>query len=242
MWAKEMTSPALRRSRKSLMRLRDMKKGKKAIIICNGPSLKSVDLNQFVGSEVETFGLNKINLLFEDHDFRPTYLVCINRYVMEQNAEFFNRTDIPVFIDSRHADLVSGSHVTYLNSLPIRGFFGKDVSRGYCQGFTVTYAAMQLAYHMGFSDVGLIGCDHYFQDKGTPNSVVESKSDDLNHFHPNYFGKGMKWQLPDILGSEFHYQIARDEYIKGGRNLFNCTEASHLELLERLSLSDFYER
>ena len=239
LWIKALTSPAFHRSARALGKLKDSKRGKKAIILCNGPSLKNVDLNQLLREDVETFGLNKINLLFEDTRFRPTYLVCINRFVVEQNAEYFKQTNIPLFVDSRHVGLLDGSQAIPLRSLPMRGFFGRDVSKGYCQGFTVTYAAMQLAYHMGFDNVALVGCDHYFNDKGTPNAVVESQSDDTNHFHPDYFGKGMKWQLPDIVGSEFHYQIARDEFKSAGKSLYNCTEGGHLHLLERISLSEF---
>ncbi len=238
-WVKDLFSRSYYSSKSKLSTLKDTKSGKKAIIICNGPSLKKVNFNELIESGVDTFGLNKINLMFGDTKFRPTYLVSINGFVVEQNADYFNQTNIPTFIDSKHSHWIKNKNVTFIRSLPLRGFFGKDVSKGYCQGFTVTYAAMQLAYHMGYSEVALIGCDHYFKNKGTPNAVVESKSDDPNHFHPSYFSKGMKWQLPDILGSEFHYQIARDEYLAKGRNLYNCTDGGHLELIERKPLSDF---
>ena len=238
-WIKQLFSASYYRTRRQLQSVKDSKKGKKAIIICNGPSLKKVNWEEIIASDVDTFGLNKINLLFEDTAFRPTYLVSINGFVVEQNADYFNETTIPTYIDSKHKSFVKNKHVSFIDSLPMRGFFAKDVSKGYCQGFTVTYAAMQLAYHMGYSEVALIGCDHYFRDKGVPNAVVESKTDDHNHFHPNYFGKGMKWQLPDILGSEFHYQVARDEYLANGRKLYNCTDGGYLDLIERRTLKDF---
>ncbi|WP_277882134.1 hypothetical protein [Oculatella sp. FACHB-28] len=36
-----------------------------------------------------TFGLNKINLLFEYSEFRPSCIVSVNSFVVEQNAEFY---------------------------------------------------------------------------------------------------------------------------------------------------------
>ena len=49
-------------SRKNLSFLENSHKNEKAVIICNGPSLRSMNLDQLEG--VFTFGLNKINLLF----------------------------------------------------------------------------------------------------------------------------------------------------------------------------------
>ena len=100
---------------------------------------------------------------------------------------------------------------------------------------------MQLAYHMGYDEVGLIGCDHYFKDKGIPNTTIKTVDIDRNHFDPNYFGKGMEWQLPDILGSEFHYQISRDFFQKNNKKIYNCTNGGHLEIFERKSLSNFID-
>ena len=65
----------------------------KAVIICNGPSLLKVDLALL--KNVYTFGLNKINLLFGKSDFRPSAIVAVNKYVIEQNADFYDSTDIP---------------------------------------------------------------------------------------------------------------------------------------------------
>ncbi|MDR9404718.1 MAG: hypothetical protein RI580_14915, partial [Halothece sp. Uz-M2-17] len=71
--------------------------GQKAVIICNGPSL--VQSNLSLLENTFTFGLNKINLLFDKSDFRPSCIVSVNPLVLEQNAEFYKETDIPLFLD-----------------------------------------------------------------------------------------------------------------------------------------------
>lgn len=240
-WLNQLFSISFHKSLFKLKKYRNIKKGKKVIIICNGPSLNDVNWEVIKKSNIDTIGLNKINLIFTKTDFRPTYIVCINRYVVEQNKTFFNNTEIPLFIDYNNKDILRGEKINYIYSLPLRGFFSKDISKGYCQGFTVTYAAMQLAYHMGYDEVGLIGCDHYFKDKGIPNTTIKTVDIDRNHFDPNYFGKGMEWQLPDILGSEFHYQISRDFFQKNNKKIYNCTNGGHLEIFERKSLSNFID-
>ena len=77
-----------------------------------------------------------------------------------------------------------------------------DVTGRVGEGATVTNFALQIAFHMGFEKVVLIGVDHNFASKGDANKTVVSEGDDPNHFMPNYFGKGVKWQLPDLDTSE----------------------------------------
>ncbi len=74
--------------------------GQRAIIMCNGPSLNKVDFNDLESYKIFTFGLNKINLLFTRTSFRPSVIVAVNPHVIEQNAEFYNKTQLPLFLDS----------------------------------------------------------------------------------------------------------------------------------------------
>ncbi len=109
------------------------------------------------------------------------------------------------------------------------------------QGATVTFVALQLAFHFGFEQVALIGCDHNFQASGPANKVVDSDQTDPNHFAPNYFAGGMKWQLPDLLRSEVAYTMARDVFELDNRRVFNATEGGKLEVFPRIALKDFVE-
>jgi hypothetical protein len=107
------------------------------------------------------------------------------------------------------------------------------------KGYTVTYVAMQLAFHMGFRTVALVGCDHSFSQKGRPNEAVVAGRHDPSHFHPKYFADGATWNLPDLRSSEFYYSLARDRYEENGRKLYNCTAGGNLELLPRRALEQF---
>jgi hypothetical protein len=98
---------------------------------------------------------------------------------------------------------------------------------------------MQLAFHMGFKDVALIGCDHNFATKGAANKTVISGEKDDNHFDKNYFAGGVKWQLPDLFQSEINYTIAKDMYESTGRRIVNCTEGGNLEIFPKTQLSEF---
>jgi len=231
-------NPLSRHSRRLMRRIKDGIETEKAVILCNGPSLLKVDFGLLKG--VYTFGLNKINLLFDKVDFRPSCIVSVNPYVIEQNAEFFASTGIPLFVDSHHRKLLGcrRGNIAYMRRLRHPAF---SVRPDLCfyQGYTVTYVALQIAYFFGFRKVALVGCDHSFEYQGSPNETRKSGGRDPNHFDPNYFSGGAKWQNPDLLQSEISYRKAREVFESACRSLVNATEGGNLEILERMQLEDF---
>jgi len=229
-------TPSAWSSRRRLQSWRDRYSGQKAVIVCNGPSLNQTDLGPL--ENVFTFGLNKINLMFERSDFRPSCIVSVNHLVIEQNQEFFNTTPLPLFIDSAGVKwLKNRENVAFLRHGP-EGF-ARDCSMTIFQGYTVTYVAMQLAFHMGFREVGLIGCDHNFAVSGPANKTVVSGTVDASHFDPNYFANGVQWQLPDLIESERSYLLAKKIFSEFGGRIVNCTVGGKLELFPRMGLEEF---
>lgn len=225
------------RSRRRLAAMQGKHAGEKAVILCNGPSLLKTDFDLL--EDCFVIGLNKINLLLESRSFRLDAIVAVNALVIEQNADFYNATDIPLFLDSHGRHKVRArENVSYLHAA---GYprFARDVSTSVYTGATVTFVAMQLAFHLGFQRVALVGCDHNFAVKGPANKTVESTEKDESHFDPRYFAGGVKWQLPDLLQSEIAYLLALEAYGNAGRELVNATEGGKLELLPRTTLPKF---
>jgi hypothetical protein len=229
-------------SRKKINKLKNLYAGKKAVIICNGPSLRKVNFDEYIDSDVYFIGLNKINLMFDETKFRPNAIVASNYFVIEQNKDFYNETNIQLFLNSDKNSLIKDrKNVVFVNYSSIPRKFAKDCSMSLFQGHTVTYTAMQLAYHMGFTKVGLIGCDHHFETKGISNKTVIAGETDPNHFHPKYFADGVKWDLPDLLGSEYHYDLADKMFKEDDRKIINCTEGGKLEVFERMKFEEFID-
>jgi hypothetical protein len=225
------------RSRARLRQLKNSQLGRRAVILCNGPSLLRSDLQRLQG--VFTFGLNKINLLFDRSSFRPSCIVAVNPHVIQQNSGFYNTTSIPLFIDSEALGMIRPRpSVTFLHST-VESRVVPDVSISLNQGYTVTCVAMQLALHLGFEAVALIGCDHSFASKGTANAEVRAEGPDRSHFDSRYFSSGQTWNLPDLAASEYYYSLAMSLYESLGRRLWNCTEGGALETLPRCALEDF---
>lgn len=233
-------NPLSRPSRRKLLAWKDrFGPAGKAVVLCNGPSLNRVDFAALAASGVFTFGLNKINLLFARSDFRPSCIVAVNGHVLEQNAAFYDETPIPLFLDSaahrlvRHRDNVHFLHSSH------QAKFARDCSLSVSQGATVTFVALQLAFHMGFRHVALVGCDHSFATKGPANATVTAGAVDHSHFDPNYFAGGVQWQLPDLLTSEVSYTMAEQTFRAHGGEVVNATDGGKLEVFRRQPLDEF---
>jgi hypothetical protein len=126
-------------------------------------------------------------------------------------------------------------------TLSITDGFTTDFRRPLYGGGTVTYVALQIAYLMGFSEVILIGVDHSFADKGTPNKVETRQTEtDVNHFHPNYFPKGVKWQLPDLRRSELAYELANRVFENDGRKILDATVSGKCPVFKKVDFQTLF--
>ena len=175
--------------------------------------------------------------------FTTTYFVSVNNYVIKQFAKDITKLSCPKFI-SWHAQsfIPFASNTMFLYSRNGPRFCKDIIKEGIWEGATVTYVAMQLAYYMGFKQVILLGVDHSFQTKGQPHKLVVSKDNDQNHFHPDYFGKGIQWQLPDLLTSEVAYKLAKHQFELDGREILDATVGGKLQVFPKIKYTDIVNK
>jgi len=212
----------------------DRHRGQRCFVLGNGPSLAKTDLSRISG-EV-SFGLNRIYLLFEETPFRPTYHVCMNDLVLQQSAEEIDRLQMPRFLNWRQRKLFSqGADIAFLRET-YWPRFSTDLLSGVWGGATVTFVALQIAYFMGFDEVVLLGVDHHFSSTGTPHQATTSNGKEASHFHPDYFPKGYRWQLPDLETSELAYRMARRAFEADGRRIVDATSGGHLTVFPKADL------
>lgn len=239
--------PWRREAIRRLTALKNVHQGQRAFIIGNGPSLKQTDLQKLKG-EV-TFGMNRIYLMFAELGFSTTYLSVVNDLVIEQTASDLAALPIPKFLTWRSCRFFSSDQFpnsqaanlpTFLYTTYDSPRFSRDVRGRVWEGATVTYVTLQLAFHMGFSEVYLIGVDHNYETKGTPNTTITSTGDDPNHFSGQYFGKGFRWQLPDLETSEMAYKMARQAYEKAGRRVLDATVGGKLTIFEKVDYNSLF--
>lgn len=228
--------PTFRRSRRTLKALRNRHAGETCVILGNGPSLRGFDLRTLSG--VPTFCLNRGYLLWAEQGLRPTYYVAVNDLVIEQFHSEIAHLTPPLFLPWQHHAKFDGvDNATFMEMRWNKRFF-TDVSSGLWPGATVTFAAMQIAHHMGFSRVVLIGVDHRFQECGPAHAEVLQHRDDQNHFSHAYFGKGVRWNLPDLDLSEVAYWMAKDAFARDARLIVDATSDGALQIFPKMSLAD----
>ncbi len=87
----------------------------------------------------------------------------------------------------------------------------------------------------------MIGVDHAYRDRGVPNTpAVRQQALDADHFHPDYFPKGSRWQPPDLLRSEIAYATARRVFESDGRRILDATVAGHCPVFEKVAFESLF--
>lgn len=234
---------------KRLAALRNAHAGRRAFIMGNGPSLNRCDL-RLLRNEI-TFGVNSIFLNGDNMGFHPTYYVVEDTLVAEDRAEQIAAYRGPTKFFGNYLRYCLRKSVDSL-WLNVRfryddypGFprFSTNALREVWVGGTVSYVCMQLAYYMGFSQVYLIGFDHSYSVPGDADVAglqILSHSDDPNHFHPDYFGRGYRWHDPQLQRMEKAYRRAREVYEHNNRMIRNATVGGKLEVFERVDYTSLF--
>jgi hypothetical protein len=196
-------------------------------------------------------GLNKIFLGIKKFKFYPRYYVSINPVVIKQSVDEIRALNAVKFLSETAAkNVLTEDALTYFikthayridqSGKPYSDFCEDISTQGMYEGWTVTYAALQVAYFLGFSEVVLIGLDHRFTFQGDSNQRQVLHGQDSNHFDPNYFGGGQEWDTPDLLNSERSYQVARDFYEVNGRRIIDATVDGACQVFEKVSYQTYF--
>ena len=213
--------------------------GRRCFIMGNGPTLRDTD-TRLLRDEV-TIGSNGIFLFFDQMGYRPTFVTVEDRLVAEDRAAELNgiRGTTKIFPHDLTDCLRADADTLYVNFVRhYRGFprFTAEFDRVAYWGGTVTFLNLQLAYYLGCRPIYLIGFDHNYSVPGAVESgPITSQSSDVNHFHPDYFGRGYRWNAPMLERMETAYRAARAFLESRGVEVFNATAGGRLEVFPRVN-------
>jgi hypothetical protein len=238
-WPSATFAPLRRESIRRLTAYQNIHAGERCFIIGNGPSLRQTDLTLLKNEY--TIGMNRIYLMFPDLGFTTTYFLTVNSLVIEQCAQDIRALPIPKFLSWRSQRFIQLTEdMMFLNTTYTGPNFAKDARKRLWEGATVTYVALQMAYYLGFKQAILIGVDHNYTTQGKPNTTIVSQGDDPNHFNDGYFGKGFRWQLPDLETSERSYHMARLAYEDSGRQVIDATVGGKLTVFPKVDYNSLF--
>lgn len=148
-------------------------RGRRAVIVGNGPSLQISDL-PLLANDV-TFGSNKIFLAFDEVDWRPDYYSVEDALVLQDNTAAISALHGPTKIFPANmrdhgyhgADTIFVPRImpaSWTNPLsdPVFPGFSDDMPDSAHGGSTVVYLQIQLAVFMGSNRIYLVGVDHNY--------------------------------------------------------------------------------
>jgi len=238
---------------KDMEKLYNAFKGKRCFIIGNGPSLNKNDLSLLKNEY--SFGVNSFYYKTRETGFRPYFYVVEDSSVMKENIDEIKRYEAPYkFFPTNYRSIHPKEDNTIFFRMN-RGFYEKsspnyavprfstDASKVLYCGQSVTYINLQLAYFMGFSEIYLIGMDFSYvipDSHKRTGDVLLSDTDDPNHFHKDYFGKGKSWKDPKLDRVALNYRLAKLVYESTGRAIYNATVGGSLEIFERIDYAALF--
>lgn len=197
---------------------KDIHKGKRVFLIANGPSLADTNLD-FLENEI-SFAMNRISLLYNKFPkWRPTYYLFSSTNVKPHNpwgAEWLQSVITSLSCD-KTTSFISSVFKEYIdphNSYPqVKWFnsmsetkpdmngnisfdcFSPNVVERIDKSGTSMNLALQLAYHMGFDEVIIVGADlGWTADRGSKND-------------PNHFDKSYRANIPPEKVNKANHQM-----------------------------------
>ncbi|WP_300390896.1 FkbM family methyltransferase [Henriciella sp.] len=239
--------------RSLLKDLRNGRKRKRCFIIGNGPSLKKTDLSPLKNED--TFVTNGFFLKMPELDWTPTYYVVEDHLVAEDRKKEINNLHGPTKLFPAYLRycLNPDKDTIFFNHRPRVSFpdgfdFSFDADDHTFAGGTVTFTCMELAAFLGYEEIYLIGVDASYAipkdaTASGPGRVKEldMKSDDPNHFHPDYFGKGKRWHEPNVDVMLKAYEEARARCDERGQIIVNATIGGKLEVFPRTDYESLFD-
>ena len=223
---------------KQLRLLKDIHRGQACFIIGNGPSLTAEDLEVIHKHSIPTFAFNRIYLMFDKTNWRPTYYMSQDEKTLKNCVDQVSAMDLKykfIPINLKFYMDISIKNATYfkMNHQPANSF-SSDISSFVGNSNTVAFTAAQFAAYMGFNKIYLIGVDHNF------SVTVNSKGDIIrdnsvkDYFTEAYNKDKDELYIPNLDESTKAY-IAMKKYCDSNNiEVYNATRGGKLEVFPRV--------
>lgn len=218
--------------------------GERCFIIGNGPSLRTEDLEK-INNEI-SIASNRVFNIFSKTNWRPTYYIAHDFTLLkdifedadkvESKASFFP-INMKWFYNKNFNKHINFLHkpVEFYPNLPK---FSNDISKGIYEGYTVTYAAIQLAVYMGFKEIYLLGVDFSYSKCIDINGILTHDNEQKDYFDNNENTKNVN--LPNIQNSYLAYLSAKKYTDENNIKIYNATRGGKLEVFSRIDFDSLF--
>lgn len=233
-----------------MAKIRNTHLGESCFIIGNGPSLTVEDLETLHQRGIDTFAVNRIYQIFPKTQWRPTYYVSTDAVMLRDKLEEADKIPAQIkFIPLQNK---------YYLGIKVKGakyFFRNDLRENdQSEGFsldctdqvnmrgTVTIACMQLAMHLGYKHIYLLGIDHNFDKIITENGEVIIDPSVKNYFIEGY-DDDVASEVSHNLGNTTRAYFDVRRFIdKTDVRIYNASRKTKLEAFERVTFEEAMEQ
>ena len=239
-----------------IQKFHNIHKGERCFVIGNGPSLTPEDLNKV--SKNCSFAANRIYLMYERTDWRPTYYMCQDRQLIRSLTDYYLNCEETVFLGYQalyEYGIDAENAIYYLadnrdaNRIVKELGFSDSVDKYLIDGGSVTYSAIQMAVYMGFKEIYLLGVDHSFSHTLDKNRRIvkheEVKEDYFDKRYKDAFKqfeeKGKVYAAPDKKMMDLAFAAAKKYCDSHQIIIKNATRGGKLEIFERVNFDELWE-
>lgn len=233
---------------------KNIHKDKRCFILATGPSLNKLDLSKI--KDEYTIGVNGIYKLADEIDLN--YFIYVSNWYWEYHVEGiknlncdrkFLPTDIKEYLESNYPtswiNVLRPRYFTQFGyPLEVPSFFSKSPDKLFTAGGTVIFLALQLAYHLGFKEVVILGLDHTYKKDDYKKKQHGGYTYDTSkvknaHFDKDYAPEGISVPI-DLEAMENAYQISKEIFDKDKRKILNASPGTMLDTFEKISYDKLF--
>lgn len=225
--------------------MRNKYKGRRAFLICNGPSLKVSDLDKIYKYRDISIASNKINKIFDKTVWRPDFYTVMDQGYQYSLKSTMNAMPSILKIFRQESFMVTraikGNCVycdTYIQGNSVfEPFFFEDITQKLSATGTVTYAMLQILVHLGIREIYIIGCDNsYGRERTRDGSIIEKNCSSYFEGTSSADNKVIAdiWQMNAVYEYARRYADTHDIKIK------NATRGGYLEAFERVDFDSLF--
>lgn len=220
--------------------------GESCFVIGNGPSLAAKDLDILHKNKIDTFAVNRIFKIFPQTDWRPTYYVSTDHVLVRDILDEVNKLPvkdkfIPLQNKYYHNIVVDKAHYFFRNDIRENdqpGGFSLDCTEQVNMRGTVTIACIQLAAHMGYRHIYLLGVDHNFDKVITESGEVIIDPSVKNYFCDGYDDDVADEVVHNLGNTTKSYMDVERFYSKNGVEILNATRKTKLRVFETITFEE----
>ncbi len=220
--------------------------GESCFVIGNGPSLSAADLDVLHQKKIDSFAVNRIFKIFPETEWRPTYYVNTDHVMIRDILDDINTLPVKDKFIALQNKYYNGSDVkdahcflaNYSREKDQPDGFALDCSEQVNVRGTVTIDCIQLAMHMGYRYIYLLGVDHNFNKVITESGEVVENPEVKNYFCKNYDTDVINEVVHDLGNTTRAYSDVRQFCDANGVQVINATRTTKLEVFNKEKFED----